>query len=73
MSPMPGRAMSPVPATPVPHPMGPGHHASPLPGPYPDHRAPPRRSRASLFLVAGAVLVLAAAAIASIVLAASGG
>jgi len=73
MSPMPGRAMSPVPATPMPHPMGPGHHASPLPGPYPDHRAPPRRSRASLFLVAGAVLVLAAAAIASIVLAASGG
>jgi hypothetical protein len=53
--------------------MGPGHHASPLPGPYPDQAGRPRRSRASLFLIAGAVLVLAAAAIASIVLAASGG
>ena len=63
--------MSPVPVTPMPHPMG--HHASPLPGPYPNQGAQPVRSRARLFLIAGAVLVLAGAAIASIVLAASGG
>jgi hypothetical protein len=49
-----------------------GHHASPLPGPYPDHMQRAGRSRARLFLIAGAVALLAAAAIASIILAASG-
>ncbi len=73
MSPVPGRSMSPmpVPATPMPGPMGPGHHASPLPGPYPHH--PPSRSRGRWVLIGAALLVLVAAAIASIALAASGG
>ena len=70
MSPMPGgpmgdRAMSPMP--------GAGMYPSPLPAPHGAHLAPRGRSRASTFLIGGAVLVLVAAAIASIVLAASGG
>src|SRR6185503_2590276 len=75
MSPVHGRSMSPMPGprTPMPGPMG--HHASPLPGPYPHHPAPPQpaRSRGRRVLFGAAVLVLVAAAVASIVLAASGG
>ena len=59
------RAMSPLP--------GAGRYPSPLPAPYGAPPAPRGRSRASAFLIGGALLVLVAAAVASIILAASGG
>jgi eukaryotic-like serine/threonine-protein kinase len=65
-SPMPGPPMSmQSPMTPMPGPM---HQGLPY-----GHPPPPARARANVVLVGGAVLVLIAAVIASIVLAASGG
>jgi hypothetical protein len=83
-SPMPGPPMSmpsPMPGPPMQMPMQmppPMTPMTPMPGamhpglPY-GHRPPPARSRANLILVGGALLVLVAAAIASIVLSATGG
>ena len=81
-SPLPGPPIAPTPSpmpmamSPVPGPPMHGMHPSPAyghPGPHGHPPAAHGRSRASLFLVGGALLVLVAAAIASIVLAASGG